>query len=148
MRYVPEKDKKAVMADMKPIYQANNEQQGCERLLEFEVKWGKKYPLSCKSWMDNWVNLSAFFEYDHGIRKNIYTNNPIEGVHRQIRKIYKDQRRVFFRTGIDETHLPGGLKISVRNGQCQSIIGDWHFHNFILNLVTEYFKIIGASERH
>jgi putative transposase len=89
MRYVPEKDKKAVMADMKPIYQANNEQQGYERLLEFEEKWGKKYPLSCKSWLDNWVNLSAFFEYDHGIRKIIYTTNPIEGVHRQIRKITK-----------------------------------------------------------
>lgn len=89
MRYVPEKDKKAVMADMKPIYQANNEQQGYERLLEFEEKWGKKYPLSCKSWLDNWVNLSAFFEYDAGIRKIIYTTNPIEGVHRQIRKITK-----------------------------------------------------------
>jgi len=89
MRYIPEKDKKAVMADIKPIYQANNEQQGYEKLLEFEEKWGKKYPLSCKSWMDNWVNLSAFFEYDHCIRKIIYTTNPIEGVHRQIRKITK-----------------------------------------------------------
>jgi len=49
MKYVPDKDKKAVMADMKPIYQANNEQQGYERLLEFEDKWAKKYPLSCKS---------------------------------------------------------------------------------------------------
>lgn len=89
MRYVPDKDKKAVMADLKPVYQANNEQQGYERLLEFEEKWGKKYPLSCKSWLDNWVNLSAFFEYDQVIRKIIYTTNPIEGVHRQIRKITK-----------------------------------------------------------
>ena len=29
------------MADMKPIYQAGNEQLGYERLLEFEEKWGK-----------------------------------------------------------------------------------------------------------
>lgn len=50
---------------------------------------GKKYPLSCKSWLDNWLNLSAFFEYDHVIRKIIYTTNPIEGVLRQIRKITK-----------------------------------------------------------
>ena len=89
LRYVPEKDKKAVMADMKPIYKAVNEEQGYERLLEFEQKWGKKYPLSCKSWLDNWLNLSAFFEYDQAIRKIIYTTNPIEGVHRQIRKITK-----------------------------------------------------------
>ena len=89
MRYVPEKDKEAVMADMKPIYQADHEQQGHERLLDFEEKWGKKYPLSCKSLMDNWVNLSAFLEYDAGIRKIIYTTNPIEGVHRLSRKITK-----------------------------------------------------------
>ncbi|MET4141922.1 transposase-like protein [Pedobacter sp. UYP1] len=74
---------------MKPIYQATGEQPGYERLLEFEEKWGKKYPLSCKSLFDNWVNLSAFFEYDYVIRKIIYTTNPIEGVHRQIRKITK-----------------------------------------------------------
>jgi len=38
MKYVPDRDKKAVVADMKPIYQANNEQQGYEKLLEFEEK--------------------------------------------------------------------------------------------------------------
>ena len=89
MRYVPDRDKKAVMEDMKPIYKANNEEQGYERLLAFEEKWGKKYPLTCKSWLDNWLNLSAFFEYDEVVRKIIYTTNPIEGVHRQIRKITK-----------------------------------------------------------
>jgi putative transposase len=89
MKYVPDRDKKAVVADMMPIYQVNNEQQGYEKLLEFEENWGKKYPLSCKSWLDNWLNLSAFFEYDQVIRKIIYTTNPIEGVHRQIRKITK-----------------------------------------------------------
>ena len=88
LRYVNDKDKKAVMADMKPIYNAVNEEQGYQRLLEFEEKWGKKYPLSCKSWLDNWLNLSAFFEYDAAIRKAIYTN-PIEAVHRQLRKITK-----------------------------------------------------------
>lgn len=89
MKYVPDKDRKAVVADMKPIYTAVNEEQGYQRLLGFEEKWGKKYPLSCKSWMDNWLNLSTFFEYDDAIRKVIYTTNPIEGVHRQIRKITK-----------------------------------------------------------
>jgi len=52
--------------------------------LEFEEKWGGKYPLSCKSWLDNWTNLSAFFEYDQVIRKIIYTTNPIEGVELQL----------------------------------------------------------------
>jgi transposase-like protein len=48
------------MTDMRSIYQANNEEQGNKRLLEFEIKWGKKYPLSCKLWLENWVKLSAF----------------------------------------------------------------------------------------
>lgn len=39
--------------------------------------------------MDNWLNLATFFEYDDAIRKVIYTTNPIEGVHRQIRKVTK-----------------------------------------------------------
>lgn len=89
LRYVPEKDKKAVIEDLKPVYQAVNEEQGYERLLEFEQKWGQKYPLSCKSWLDNWVNLSAFFEYDAAVRKIIYTTNAVEGVHRQLRKVTK-----------------------------------------------------------
>lgn len=89
LRYVSEKDKKAVAQDLKPIYKAVNADQGYEMLLEFDGKWGKKYPLSVKSWVDNWVNLSTFFEYDTDIRRIIYTTNAIEGMHRQIRKVTK-----------------------------------------------------------
>jgi len=89
MKYVPDKEKKAVMADLKPVYKAVNAEQGYERLLEFEEKWGKKYPLTAKSWLANWDNLSTFFEYDADVRRVIYTTNPIEGMHRQVRKITK-----------------------------------------------------------
>jgi len=86
---VPEKDKKAVVADLKPIYKAINQEQGYEKLLEFEDKWGKKYPLSVKSWLDNCTNLSIYFVYSAEIRKVIYTTNAIEGMHCEIRKITK-----------------------------------------------------------
>jgi len=89
LRFVAEKDKKEVAADIKPIYKAVNAERGFEMLLEFEAKWGQKYPLAVKSWVDNWDNLSAFFEYDTDIRRTIYTTNAIEGVHRQIRKVTK-----------------------------------------------------------
>jgi len=89
LRYVPDKDRKAVVADLKPVYKANNAEQGYEKLLEFEDKWGKKYPLAAKCWIDNWTNLSAFFEFLPEIRKTIYTTNAIEGMHRQIRKVTK-----------------------------------------------------------
>jgi transposase-like protein len=87
LRYVSEKDKRTVAQDLKPVYKAINADQGYEKLLEFDVKWGKKYPLSVKSWVDNWVNLSTFYEYDTDIRRTIYTTNAIEGMHRQIRKV-------------------------------------------------------------
>lgn len=53
----------AVVADLKPGYKANNHDQGYEHLLEFEEKWGKKYPLAVKGWLDNWGSLSTYFEY-------------------------------------------------------------------------------------
>ncbi|MDQ1150340.1 transposase-like protein [Sphingobacterium zeae] len=41
--------------------------------------------------MDNWTYISNFFEYEDQVRKIIYTTNPIEGMHRQIRKIIKSE---------------------------------------------------------
>ncbi|NAW50920.1 hypothetical protein GNY06_05875 [Elizabethkingia argentiflava] len=58
-------------------------------MLAFEEKWAKKYPLTCKSWLDNWLNLSSFFEYDEVVRRIIYTTNQIQVVLRNIRKITK-----------------------------------------------------------
>ncbi|WP_430613168.1 IS256 family transposase [Flavobacterium sp. JP2137] len=89
LRFVPHKDKKALAADLKPIYTAVSEEQGYERLLEFEETWGSKYPLAAKGWMDNWGHLSTYFDFDPHIRKAIYTTNAIEAMHRQIRKVTK-----------------------------------------------------------
>lgn len=82
LRYVPHKDKKALAADLKPVYKAINQDQGFEKLIEFDEKWGKKYPISVKGWMDNWGHLSTYFEYAPDIRKAIYTTNAIESMHR------------------------------------------------------------------
>jgi len=60
-----------------------------KNLLAFEEMWGKKYPIAAKSWLDNWINLSTFFEYDQQLRKTNSTTNPIEGMHCQIHKITK-----------------------------------------------------------
>lgn len=49
MRYVTEKNKKAAMEDLKPVYKVANEEIGYENLLQLEEKWGSKYPLAIKS---------------------------------------------------------------------------------------------------
>lgn len=89
MRYVVEKDKKAFMADLKPVYQALNQEEGYLNLLALEEKWGKKYPVALQSWLHNWEHLSTFFAYNEHIRRVIYTTNTIEGFHRQVRKVTK-----------------------------------------------------------
>ncbi len=89
LRYIAEKDKKAFIADLKPVYQAFNQEEGYENLLQLEEKWGKKYPVPLQGWLANWENLSTFFKYDVHIRKAIYTTNIVEGFHRQVRKVTK-----------------------------------------------------------
>lgn len=78
MRYVVERDKKEFMADLKPVYQALNKEEGYMNLLALEEKWARKYPVAVQSWLGNWEYLSTFFEYDKDIRRVIYTTNTIE----------------------------------------------------------------------
>lgn len=91
LRYVASKDQKEFILDLKKIYQAPDKNAAEKALLDLEEKWGKKYPLVISSWNNKWENLSAFFKYDHNIRKLIYTTNPIEAVHRMIRKYTKSK---------------------------------------------------------
>ncbi len=90
-RYVSYKDIKALMADLKLVYQAINEDEAMNNLLNFKEKWEKTYPSCVKSWEENWDILSTFFAYPAQIRKIIYTTNIIEGLNRQFRKITKNK---------------------------------------------------------
>jgi putative transposase len=89
IKYVSYKDSKAVMADVKLIYQAVSKELAEEHINALEEKWGKKYPMVIKSWRNNWHKLSTFFKYAADIRRIIYTTNTIEGFHRQLRKVTK-----------------------------------------------------------
>ena len=52
-------------------------------------KWDKQYPEISKKWEDNWIELSAFFDYPADIRRMIYTTNAVEALHRLMRKTTK-----------------------------------------------------------
>lgn len=94
LRSVNEKDKKEVIKAIKAIYQADNETMAQESLKEFKTSWGSKYPVIIKSWETNWVNLTAFLQYPHAIRKLIYTTNIIESFNASLRK-YTKNKKVF-----------------------------------------------------
>lgn len=58
-KYVSYKDIKALMADLKRVYQAVDEQSALAALDDFAEIWDKKYPKISKSWRENWANLST-----------------------------------------------------------------------------------------
>ena len=89
MKYVPYKDKKAFVADLKAVYGSVNEEAALENLQYAKEKWGKKYPNAIKSWEDNWDNLITFFVFPDYIRKIMYTTNAIESLNSQFRKVTK-----------------------------------------------------------
>lgn len=90
-KYVSYKDIKAVMADLKKVYQAINEDEARNALIGFKDRWAKMYPSCVRSWEENWDILSTFFAYPAEVRKIIYTTNIIEGLNRQFRKITKNK---------------------------------------------------------
>ena len=89
LKNVASKNQKEFMIDLKTVYQATSKDSAEYNLLQLDEKWGKKYPMVIKSWQQNWDNLTTYFKYSTEVRKLIYTTNPIEGFHRQVRKYTK-----------------------------------------------------------
>lgn len=79
LKYVPYKDQKVLMADLKTVYQALTLEEAEASFAIFKEKWGKKHPIVIKSWEKNWLELTTYFKYPYELRKMIYTTNIIEG---------------------------------------------------------------------
>lgn len=90
-RFVSYKDIKALMADLKAVYAAVDEETALRQLDDFESIWGKKYPKIAESWRRNWPTLSTYFKYPQEVRTLIYTTNAIENFNRQLRKVTKSK---------------------------------------------------------
>lgn len=90
-KFVSYKDIKSLMADLKTVYAAVDEETALYQLDSFEEKWSGKYPKIALSWRSNWANLASYFKYPQEVRKLIYTTNAIEGFNRQLRKVTKSK---------------------------------------------------------
>ena len=93
-KYVSYKDIKALMADLKKVYAAVDEETALYELEQFAAKWDSKYPKISASWKAHWPELSTYFKYPQSVRTLIYTTNSIENFNRQLRKVSKN-RSVF-----------------------------------------------------
>jgi transposase-like protein len=89
LRFVPDKDRKEVARELKKIYKAPKRDDAKLAFEAFCNGWGQKYPVIVKSWSQHWDRLMEMFEYPPEIRRIMYTTNPVEGVHRQLRKVTK-----------------------------------------------------------
>lgn len=91
LRFVSWKERKAVVADLKGIYQATTEESAKENLECFAGKWDSKYPTISKSWQANWQRIVPFFAYPEEIRRIIYTTNAIESLNSTLKKTIKNR---------------------------------------------------------
>src|SRR5699024_3408102 len=89
LKYVASKDKKEFMRELKKVYRADTKDLAQLALEQLADQWEAKYPVVIASWRDNWQKLTTYFQYTAPIRRLIYTTNPVEGYHRQIRKVTK-----------------------------------------------------------
>ena len=90
-KYVSYKDIKALMADLKKVYSAVDEETAIFELEQFSAKWDAKYPKISQSWQARWAELSTYFKYPQSVRTLIYTTNSIENFNRQLRKVTKSK---------------------------------------------------------
>jgi len=92
MRFVNYKDRKAVAAALKPIYQAPNADGALIELEAFEATpLGKKYPSAVRAFRDAWERFTPFLAFPPALRRVIYTTNSIESMNYQLRKVTKNR---------------------------------------------------------
>jgi transposase-like protein len=92
LNFVGWKERKALAAELKSIYQADNAQAAEAALSAFEQgSWGKKWPPIAQAWRRQWTQVIPFFAYPQPVRRIIYTTNAIECLHMCLRKIVKNR---------------------------------------------------------
>jgi putative transposase len=86
------KERKAIAAALKTIYQAANADAAEAALDEFAAgPWGQKYPAIVKSWRKHWTQVIPFFAFSAPIRKAIYTTNAIESLNSTVRRAVRSK---------------------------------------------------------
>ncbi len=90
LRYVSDKHRKEVAAELKLVYTAATE---AELNLElFAEKWDGSYPTISKSWKSHWPQGNPMFAFPQEIRRVIYTTNAIESLNMTLRKVTRNHR--------------------------------------------------------
>jgi len=88
-KLIDSKDSKKVLAQLKGVYLAVNEAAARRALEDFGQYWKGKYDVIVKLWEKDWDELMPCMELGPILRKITYTNNAIENLNREIRRVTK-----------------------------------------------------------
>jgi putative transposase len=92
LRFVSWKERKAIAADLKPIYKAATREEAEAALDALEDAWGATHPQVIKTWRSNWERIVPFLDFPvldfpDEVRRVIYTTNAIESLNASLRKV-------------------------------------------------------------
>ncbi len=92
MRFVSYKDRKAIAAALKPVYQAADADAARAALDEFATTpLGKANPNTIRVFEDAWTKFVPFLAFPPMLRRVIYTTNAIASLNYQLRKVTKNR---------------------------------------------------------
>ena len=132
LRFVPDKHRKKVAHDLRPIYTAVDADAAAEALARFEAEWGERYPMIGQSWHETWEHVIPFLAFPPDVRRVVYTTNTIEALHRQIRKTIKT--RGHFPTEEAATKL---IYLSIQNAK-KSWRQTYHWSSALLSFKIHF----------
>lgn len=86
LQYVGWKERKAVAADLRKVYQAPTEAAARTALEHVRTTWGARFPQVVPIWERAWDRLTPALLYPLEVRRVLYTTNAIESLNSYLRK--------------------------------------------------------------
>jgi transposase-like protein len=92
MRFVSWRDRRAVAAALKPVYQAPDAATASAELDEFAAsELGRRNPHTVAAFTAAWERFTPFLAFPPMLRRVIYTTNATESLNYQLRKVTKNR---------------------------------------------------------
>jgi len=91
VRFVSDKERKMVCKGLRSVYTSISEAEAQLSLQSLYEQWPKSLHYILEDWEQKWEELMAFMHFPVQMRRMIYTTNPVEAVHRIMRKLVKSK---------------------------------------------------------
>lgn len=137
LKYVEDKDSKKVSAALKKVYTAATAEAALSAFELFKQQWGATYGYVVQQWEQAWQELMAFMDFGTEIRRMIYTTNPVEALHRIIRKIIKGKA-----AWVSETALVKQIYLALMHNEKSWKRSAYHWKSIQRDIMYKYPDLI------